>query len=452
MKVTFKACTTAVLLILLFFPQITQAQEQINLSLEEAIELALEHNREIRIAKYGVEAAESGVKEVTGGFLPEISVSAQYNRNVKKPVIFLGGGFPGMEGGPSSIEVGSNNSYQASLSATMPVYSRQLFKAREAAMLNQELSETDLLLITNNVIANVKTAYYSALLTEEVVEITELRVRNAEEQFETTKRLFEEGLATEYDLLVAEVQLENLRPELLQAQDDAEITKLQLKQVVGIVDAGPVHLSDELSPVTLYAAGQEEMLNTTLRNNLQLQLLENRLSILKTNTELERSALYPTLSAFGNYSYQTEDDTFKFSEYDWVNSAAIGLSIQVPIFAGNSRRERITQAEISIKQAMEETEMSREAIVTEVRSASNRLEQIKKRLDATEQALKQAERAYELSVLRFEEGLGTQVEINDSELAFATSRFNHLQAEYDYQIALTTLQQLQGSLIRGRNN
>ena len=96
--------------------------------------------------------------------------------------------------------------------------------------------------------------------------------------------------------------------------------------------------------------------------------------------------------------------------------------------------------------------MSREAIVTEVRSASNRLEQIKKRLDATEQALKQAERAYELSVLRFEEGLGTQVEINDSELAFATSRFNHLQAEYDYQIALTTLQQLQGSLIRGRNN
>src|SRR5690625_6321672 len=77
MKVTFKACTTAVLLFLLFFPQITQAQEQINLSLEEAIELALENNREIRIAKYGVEAAESGVKEVTGGFLPEISISAQ---------------------------------------------------------------------------------------------------------------------------------------------------------------------------------------------------------------------------------------------------------------------------------------------------------------------------------------------------------------------------------------
>src|SRR5690625_7249056 len=95
---------------------------------------------------------------------------------------------------------------------------------------------------------------------------------------------------TEYDLLVAEVQLENLRPELLQAQDDAEITKLQLKQVVGIVDAGPVHLSDELSPVTLYAAGQEEILNTTLRNNLQLQLLENRLSILKTNTEMKHNA------------------------------------------------------------------------------------------------------------------------------------------------------------------
>src|SRR5690625_8046308 len=107
-----------------------------------------------------------------------------------------------------------------------------------------------------------------------------------------------------------------------------------------MIEAGPVHLADDLSPVTLYAAGQEEMLNTTLRNNLQLQLLENRLSILKTNTELERSALYPTLSAFGNYSYQTEDDTFKFSEYDWVNSAAIGLSIQLPIFSEIARAER----------------------------------------------------------------------------------------------------------------
>lgn len=448
MKFDFKISIFTSLLILAFIPVMVNAQEKVSLSLEGAIEMALEHNREIRIAKYGVDAAESGVREVNGGFFPEVSLSAQYNRNVKKPVIFLGGGFPGMEGGPSSIEVGSNNSYQAGLSASLPVFSRQLFKAREAALKSQELSETDLLLITNNVIANVKTAYYSVLLTEKVVDITQLRVRNAEEQFQNTERLFNEGLATEYDLLVAEVQLENLRPELIQAEDDVELTKLQLKQVMGMVDAGDIELTDELSPAALIEANREELLANTLNNNFQLQLLENRLNLMETNIELERSALYPTLAAFGNYNFQTEDDTFNFSEYDWVNSAAIGLSLQVPIFAGNSRRERVTQTEISLKQAEEEREMSREAIVTELRSASNRLEQIKKRLDATEQSLQQSERAYELSVLRFEEGLGTQVEINDSELAFATSRFNHLQAEYDYQVALTTLQQLQGSLVR----
>lgn len=450
MKVDLKISPIFALLMLVFIPVMSEAQDIVSLSMEEAIEAAMEHNREIRIAKYGVEAAESGVRETTGGFFPEISLSAQYMRNVKKPVIFLGdgGGFPGMEGGPSRIEVGSNNSYQAGLSATLPVFSRQLFKAREAALKNQELSESDLLLITNNVIANVKTAYYSVLLTENVVDITALRIRNAEEQFQITERLFNEGLATEYDLLVAEVQLENLRPELIQAEDDVELTKLQLKQVIGIVEEGDIELTDELSPAMFVDVTREELMANALANNFQLQLLDHRLDLLETNTELERSALYPTLSAFGNYNYQTENDTYNFSDYDWVNTASLGLSLQVPIFSGNSKRERVTQAQISLKQAEEEREMSREAIVTELKSASNRLEQIKKRLDATEQSIQQSERAYELSVLRFEEGLGTQVEINDSELAFATSRFNHLQAEYDYQVALTTLEQLQGSLAR----
>lgn len=450
MKIKLKTSGIVIVFIWILMPLTAHAQERVSLSMEDAIEAALEHNREIRIAKYGVEAAESGLRETTGGFFPEISISAQYNRNVKKPVIFLGdgGGFPGMEGGPSRIEVGSNNSYQAGLSATVPVFSRQLLKAREAALQNQELSESDLLLITNNVIANVRTAYHTVLLTEQVVEITSLRVSNAEEQLQNTRRLFNEGLATEYDLLVAEVQLENLRPELIQAEDDLELTKLQLKQVIGIVDKGEVILTDSLSPAMLADTNQHELIENTLNNNFQLQLLDQRLDLLETNTELERSALYPTLAAFGNYNYMTEDDTFAFSDYDWVNTASIGLSLQIPIFSGNSKRERVTQAQISLKQAAEERELSRESIITELRSVASRLEQIKKRLHATEQSLQQSERAYELSVLRFEEGLGTQMEINNSELAFATSRFNHLQAEYDYQVTLTTLEQLQGSLVR----
>src|SRR5690554_7269589 len=123
MKIKLKTSGIVIVFIWVLMPLTAHAQERVSLSLEDAIEAALEENREIRIAKYGVEAAESGLREATGGFFPEVSLSGQYMRNVKKPVIFLGdgGGFPGMEGGPSRIEVGSNNSYQAGLSATVPV-------------------------------------------------------------------------------------------------------------------------------------------------------------------------------------------------------------------------------------------------------------------------------------------------------------------------------------------
>lgn len=426
------------------------AQSARTIDLQEAVNIALENNRDIQIAKYDLEAAESGIKEVTGGFFPEISASGQYTRNVKKPVIFLGDGmgFPGANGG-GSIEVGSNNSYQAGLNASLPLYSRQLLKSRETATQGRNLSEVDLQNRKNAVVADVKGAFYTILLAREVRDVTEQRIENAEKQFEDVKRMEAEGLATEYDVLVAEVELENLRPELIQAVDDLENAELQLKNIMGVVDEQPITVNGTLQPANLEELEhqRDQLLRNIYSNNYQLRLLDSQINLSRTNVELEQASLYPTISAFGNYQYQTEDDTFDLGEYDWVNTAAIGLSVQIPIFSGNSRRERVTQARIGVKQAEEQRSAAEEALFTEFQSVANRLDQIKQRIEASERAIQQAERAYQLSQMRFEQGLGTQIEINNSELAYTTSQFNQLQAYYDYQIAMIALDQLQGRLL-----
>jgi len=419
-------------------------QQTLSLSLEDAVELALENNREIKISEFDVEAAESGLREATGGFLPEVSASGQYLRNVKRPVIFIGDGFPGMEGG--AIEVGSNNSYQATLTATLPLYSRQLIKGREAASRSRDLSEVNYQSTRNEVAGAVMQTYHAILLSQEVLEFTGRRIENAEQQLENVKRLQSEGLATEYDVLVAEVQLENLYPEYIQAEDDVESYMLELKNLMGIVDEGEIELTGELDPNVDNSWPHQQTAREMLASNYQLRLLESQLNLVQNSIELEQASLYPTLSIFGNYQYQTEANTFEFSNYDWINSAAIGLSLQVPIFSGNRNRERINQAEIDLKQLQEQRSQTEEALVTEFTRLTNRLGQIQRRIEATERALAQAERAYELSVMRFEQGLGTQIEINDSELAFASSQFNNLQALFDYQVALISLNQLQGQL------
>ena len=433
-----------------YFALPAHGQSSRTIDLQEAVNIALENNRDIRISGYDVETAESIVKEITGGFFPEVSISSQYTRNVKKPVLFLGDGmsFPGAEGA-SSIEIGSNNSYMAGLNASVPLYSRQLLKSRKAATKGRELSKVDLQETKNRVTADVKNAFYTILLTQEVVRVTQIRIENAEKQLEDVQRLEAEGLATEYDVLVAEVELENLRPELIQAEDDLENAELRLKNIMGVVEEESISVSGELRPANVESIEHrtEQLLRNVYSNNYQLRLLDSQIDLSRTNIEIEEASLYPTISAFGNYQYQSEDDTFNFGDYDWVNTAAVGLSVQIPIFSGNSRRERISQAQIGARQAEEQRTAAEEALYTEFKSVTNRLEQIINRIEASERAIQQAQRAYQLSLMRFEQGLGTQLEINNSELAYATSQFNQLQAYYDYQLTMIALDQLQGRLL-----
>ncbi|MEX1211321.1 MAG: TolC family protein [Balneolaceae bacterium] len=420
------------------------------IDLDRAVELALENNREIRISEYDLDTSESGYQEAIGAFFPEVSISGQYTRNVKKPVIFLGDGmnFPGGGGGSGSIEVGSNNSYQAGVNATLPIYSRQLTLARETAARSRDLSRVNLRDTRNSVIADVKRAFHTIMMSEELLRVTRQRVENAKKQLETAHSQHERGLATEYDLLVAEVQLENLKPELIQMEDDLKTSVLQFKNILGITDWGNIRIEGELEPTQVYTFSEDrDRLYESLKTgNTQLQLLNRQIQLAETSIDMERASLHPTLSAFGNYQLLTESDTYQFGDYDWVKTAAVGLSVQIPLFAGNSRRERITQAEIARRQVDEQKRAAEESLQTELATVTNRLEQISRRIKAADRAQIQSQRAYELSRLRFEQGVGTQLEINDAELSYANSQLNSLQAYFDYQLAMITLEQLQGEL------
>lgn len=427
------------------------AQPVQNITLDSAIRIALENNREIRISEYDVNAAQSAVSEARGGFLPQINASGQYTRNIKKPVIFLpsNGGFPGGNGnggGSNTIEVGYNNSYNLGINLNLPLYSRQLIKSYEAARQNERISETSLEQTENAVTGQTKRAFFTVLMSQELTDFTRQRIRNAREQLEDAKRQMQQGVISEYDVLVAEVQLENLRPELIQTENDLELSKLELKRILGIVDQDSIQVTGDLTPGRPKSIPPGPNPGNFLASNYQLQLLNQQRELMETNIDIQQAVLFPTLSAFGDYQTQSQDDTFDFSGYQWVNTASVGLNLQIPLFAGNTNRERITQSRIELRQAEEELQITEESLLTEYRSITSQIRQIIRRIEATERAVEQAERAYNIARSRFNQGLGTQMEINESELAYAQSQLNYLQAIYDYRITRTNLEELQGEL------
>lgn len=207
------------------------AQENImNLDLERAIQIALEKNTAVNVAKLEVDKSEEKLREARSGLFPNIDASGQYQRYIEKPVIFLPPGSPFGD----VLEIGSNNSYLGTISASIPIFSLGLYDGIGIASKSVELNSVNFRFTEISTIGDVKKAFYSVLLAREFEDVIKQSLQNALQQFENVKRMNKQGAASDYDLLRAEVQVENLRPQVIQAENNYEISKENLKVLIGL--------------------------------------------------------------------------------------------------------------------------------------------------------------------------------------------------------------------------
>ena len=181
-----------------------------------------------------------------------------------------------------------------------------------------------------------------------------------------------------------------------------------------------------------------------LINNPQLNIVNKQLEITNTSISLEKSAYFPSLAAFGNYQYQTQANDFKFENYKWVSTFVVGVQLQIPVFNGFKTPSRVQQAEIASTQVDEQKKNLIEVLKTQTQSVVYRIEQAVKRINGQMKTVQQAEEGYAIAKTRLENGIGTQLELNDSELALRQAKLNKLQAIYDLKVAEADLQYLLG--------
>src|SRR5690606_7880163 len=211
-------------------PVAAQEGPAVTVSLDELIESGLKGNADIVQAYLELHSAEAEQKAVAGGFLPQVSVSGQYDRNIKRPVFFFPadrGGFPGTGGGNgategSVIEVGFDNSFQASAQALLPVYDKVLIENNRLAKTSVKFSQANLRISKNEVANNIRKAYFEVLFAREALRVLELSLENAAANFEHISKQFSRELVPEFDLISAEVQGENLKPDIIQSQNELE--------------------------------------------------------------------------------------------------------------------------------------------------------------------------------------------------------------------------------------
>ncbi len=416
---------------------------KLTLTLDEAVNLALEKNSELKIARMEVEKSEQKLREARSGLFPKLDLNGQYQRFINKPVIFLP---PGSPFGPT-LEIGSDNSYTAAAQLSLPLFALPLYEGIGLASDALAISEQNYSIVKNKIVGDVKKSFLAVILTRETKDVMQQSLKNAEDNFENIKRLNAAGTLSDYDVLRAEVQVENLKPLVLQMENNYKLSLEALKVTIGLDANQNIDVVGEMQFDESYKLPTEdEVIEELLKNNPQLAILDKQVQLNDRNVSLEQASYFPSLAGFGNYQYQTQANDFKFSDYRWVKTFVLGLQLQVPIFNGFKTQSRVSQAEIGLNQAVEQKRNLTEAIKTQALSILYRVQQALLRIEGQNKTVKTAEEGYEIAKRRLENNVGTQLEVNDAELALRQAKLNRLQAIYDFKVAEADLETVLGRI------
>jgi outer membrane protein len=442
------------------------------ISLETAIERAVGQSQEVRLARAQVQLAEAQVGAARADIFPQLDGRVAYTRTVASPFSGGGGftipdslrfepdpsapladrvayledhaetaGLAGLGSLFGNLPFGQANAYTAAITGSQTLFSggrlgAGLRIAREflsAARLNLQEQTAEIEL-------QVRSAYYRARLAQELVSISHAALEQGERFLRSERLRRDAGTGSELDVLRAEVSVANLRPQLIEAENSAEVATLDLKRLIDVPLDRDVALTTPLDvPTTLADVDSAAAITDRLSRRASIEAQERQVAIREAQVRIARSAYFPTLSLSLNFGGQIfPSQVFRLDE-PWRRDIFASLSLSMPIFNGLRTRSEVAQAQVAVEQERLRLAQLRESVQLSYERARGERERARSSIAARQLTVTQAQRVYDLTVLRYEQGLASQLEVSDARLSLLQARTNLAQAVADFHIANATL-------------
>lgn len=403
------------------------AQETtLDLNLQKAIEIAIAENPTIKVADKEIELKKIADKEAWQALLPTVTADLALNHSITVAAIKTQMG---------EFKMGMDGTTTATGTATLavPVFAPAVYQ-------NMKLTKQDILLAQEkarssrlDLINQVTKAYYSALLSKDSYEVMQRSYNTSKENFEVVDKKYQAGRVSEYDKISAEVQMRSMRSSVVSAETGMNLAILQLKVLMGINTDVNVNIQDSLRSYesSLTLANAEANIGE-IQNNSVLRQLDLNKAMLERSRKILRTNFMPTVSASlsGQYSSYSNTDWNVFG-YKYSPSSTFVLSASIPIFKASNwtklQSNRVQLAQLADTRLDTERQLSMAA----QSYRQNMLKAISK-LESDREAVKQADKAVNISGKRYDVGRGTILELNQSETALVQAELTYNQSIYDY--------------------
>jgi len=417
------------------FHGVCNAAEPRVLTLNQALEMAGERNRDILKAKEFHNQVKGRYVEERSAALPQFTITGQLaTQHDESQKAFAGGLMPERQ-----------DVYGAELGLSQALYTwGKVGAAIRAAERGFATADERLRTARQDTLREVSVAFYNILLAREQHAIASQNLEQKARHLDEAQRKHAAGVATDYDILAAGVAVENARPDVIRAGNDIRVARDRLAFLLALDGEVDVQgsLETALSPYPSYG----DALVVAREKRPELKEINHRLAIADELVKVANADDKPRLDLKGGYGWRhLEVGDGSGSGQLW----SLGLHLSFPIFDGLKTRGKVAQAESERRSIQIDEAKLLESVALEIRDAVNAVRESEEIVKALSGTVVQAERLLQMAEKGFELGVKIRLEVDDAELNLRQARGNLARARRDYLVARVNLERVMGVLGEG---
>lgn len=418
----------------------TAVADTLRLSAAECVQIALSTNPTIKVADMEIKRVSYSKNLSVAQLLPTVSFTGQYSRALALQTLYMDAG----DGNARAIKMGQENSYSTGFTASVPLIAPQLWKSLKLndneIEQNIETARASRLQMANQ----VQNAYYALLLALDSHKVLVKNYETTKFNADIYKKKYETGTASEYDVLRSSVQVKNMEPSIIEAENTIRRAQLQLLMLMGVDITTPVKPTESLSDYKAQMYDRTMSIDASLDENTSLRSLDLKTDYLKKALDVQKMAWYPTLSGSINYMWHSMSMGSPFKNFKWTSSSTVALSLSIPLFQGGQRYYKQRQAEIAYKEMTWQRDNLVRSLNVQVKTQMDNIQKNVKQISTNEAGVEQARKANQIMEKSFQIGAASYLDLRDSEVALLESELSYYQSIYNYLVAESDLQLLLG--------
>lgn len=415
-----------------------------SLTLEDCIQIALQHKADVKIAHDQVRVASAQLEAAWGGFLPSLNFSLRGSRNVQ------GEGRRFFSGLEFTAPASTREYYSSGLSLSQPIFTGgRLMSNRKYAMLNSQQADVGYANTKEQVIMDVISGYFQVLRAREFVRVYQSALESSQAQVDLVKERYNLGAVAQSDVYKAQTQAGNDRINLLQQQNALATQKRNLNLVMGREPLASVVLP-EFDYTAPQIPDEETAQQHALQANRNLEQYRLDVEMSRANVAIARSSLMPSLSASFGYDRSgfLMADLYRELDKNW--SYSLGVNLSVPIFNRLQTRTQLATRKYQLSTAQQRYQDAELSVKMQVDNLIEQLKTYQEIISLNELNLQSAEEDLRLAKERYNIGQATLLDVLDAQASLISAQRILVYTKFDAKTQEAQLQAAMGELLSNR--